>query len=1483
MSTSQGKNLGTNSNKGKPTIGERPTMRTSFARWWSGPHSAWSVINRVVAGAHPSVTEIGEKRRAELSAWIAILLAFLFVMGTISSILARDRIDLNEWVLVILALISLLAYGVSRTRYYSWGGWLITGSTVIVGYTFVILGLGDATSLDSFIPLAFVLGSILLSPWVLLFWILAGVLTMFFLPASYNLDVGTLSGIYMSLGSLLLVSVIFRNSIERRRLEELRGVNAELQQAVAAVKTSSQRTRTVFQTLAEGMGVTDPAGNLVEVNDSLLRLAGFTRPEELLGKNAAMLVQEAERDRMIQSFSFGVDLGKPVEYRMVAQDGRLYDGELAVSILQDEHGQRAGFVTVVRDITLQKQAAETIRLSEARQRQILDSIPASILITRLPEGNILYANQTMVNQFGLQPDQVEGKTTPDLYYDLDDRDRLLATLRDQGSLNNFVARAKRQDNGQPFWGELSGRMIDFAGERALLTAIIDITARRQAEENLRARDEALQKYSTVIADLSRNANIISGNLQTALEEIDEAVSRTLGIQRVSVWFYNDERNQIQCSDLYEPFKGQASRGSLSVNDYPSYFAALRNEKTIVADDAHAHPSTREFSQAYLTPLGINSMLAVPIRLRGRVGGVMCCEHVGPKRHWTLEEESFVTSMVDFVVTTVEAQERVKLAREIEESYERRGLQVQLSTQIAQEISTASELNELFRRVVTLVKERFGYYHTQLLRFEPAQNAVVLIVGYGEVGEKMLLARHRLPMGTGLIGTAAATGETVLRSELVNDSDWRPNPLLPETRGEIAVPIKLRGQMLGVLDVQSNQAGALTQDDQILLEGLCGQVAVAIEETRLRQEKEERLRELNALYATVSHQGWESIQGTFQTMGYLYDQVAVVPVAVNEAADRRADPAYTVVPMQVHGSERIGEVSIEDDPTRPLTAEEMSFVEQVAEQVSLALESSRLFTQTQAALAETRTLYNIASRLSAAQDPQEIVAVAAEEAHIADINRAVLIVVGRNPEDEINEVLVRGNWFSGLGAPPAPVGTHYRYDLFSQMINQFSPHEATYMNETGEGMRQRGIGSVIALPLWVGGQQTGWLMLEGDQPHLFTEQEKRPMAALAQQVAITLQSRLLFEQMQSSREQLSEALRIASMGYLEVDLQSQNLTLSDEYYRLLHTTPEQEGGYQMPSAAFTSKFMLLEDLNSMMRAAQEAIQANASQYEVELQITCADGEKRWLRTQFSFVRNEQGAPVRMLGAAQDITERKQTREALARRARELSTVADLGTQISAVLDPGQLLQSVVDLVKDSFNLYHAHVYLLGERSGNNERVGQDGQGDTLNLAAGAGKVGRLMVMQGWQIPLEQEKSLVTRAAQTRHGVIVNDIRSEAGFMPNELLPNTRSELAVPLMVGERVLGVLDIQSDEVNHFTSEDIAIQTVLASQIAVALQNARTYAQTQRQAEYEALINTISQKIQSTTSVENALQVAVRELGRALGASRTTVQLNLGKKGLKS
>jgi GAF domain-containing protein len=116
------------------------------------------------------------------------------------------------------------------------------------------------------------------------------------------------------------------------------------------------------------------------------------------------------------------------------------------------------------------------------------------------------------------------------------------------------------------------------------------------------------------------------------------------------------------------------------------------------------------------------------------------------------------------------------------------------------------------------------------------------------------------------------------------------------------------------------------------------------------------------------------------------------------------------------------------------------------------------------------------------------------------------------------------------------------------------------------------------------------------------------------------------------------------------------------------------------------------------------------------------------------------------------------------------------------------------------------------------------------------------------------------------VIVNDVHNEPGWLPNPLLPDTASELAVPLIVGDQLLGVLDVQSERLNAFTNEDANIQTTLASQVATALQNARSFSQSQRQAERETSVNLITQKIQNTTTVEAALKIAARELGHALG-----------------
>jgi signal transduction histidine kinase len=178
------------------------------------------------------------------------------------------------------------------------------------------------------------------------------------------------------------------------------------------------------------------------------------------------------------------------------------------------------------------------------------------------------------------------------------------------------------------------------------------------------------------------------------------------------------------------------------------------------------------------------------------------------------------------------------------------------------------------------------------------------------------------------------------------------------------------------------------------------------------------------------------------------------------------------------------------------------------------------------------------------------------------------------------------------------------------------------------------------------------------------------------------------------------------------------------------------------------------------------------------------------------------------------ERLRLTEQNEKRAAQLATVAAVSTTASNMLDPDSLLQMVVDLTKARFGLYHAHIYLA------------DDAWQTLLLAAGAGEVGKKMVADNWSIPLDHQSSIVAGAAREQKSIIVNDVYhdKESGYLSNQLLPDTRSELAIPMIAGEKVLGVFDVQSNLANNFTEDDVKIYTTLASQVAVALQNARLY-----------------------------------------------------------
>ncbi|MCP4142362.1 MAG: GAF domain-containing protein [Chloroflexi bacterium] len=220
----------------------------------------------------------------------------------------------------------------------------------------------------------------------------------------------------------------------------------------------------------------------------------------------------------------------------------------------------------------------------------------------------------------------------------------------------------------------------------------------------------------------------------------------------------------------------------------------------------------------------------------------------------------------------------------------------------------------------------------------------------------------------------------------------------------------------------------------------------------------------------------------------------------------------------------------------------------------------------------------------------------------------------------------------------------------------------------------------------------------------------------------------------------------------------------------------------------------------------------------------------------------------------------TLNALDARSKQITASAEVSRTLSTILDQDTLVREVVEQLVSAFDYYYAHIYTFDEEK------------KTLLMRGGTGDAGQIMLDRGHSIPIGT--GLVGRAAEMNLLIHVSDTSKEKGWLPNELLPETRSEIAVPISIGDEVLGVFDVQHSETGGLTENDAEMMAAIADQVAVALQNARSYEQSQAQAELETLVNMIGQRVQRATSIEDTLQTAIRELGTAIGASRVKASI---------
>ena len=398
------------------------------------------------------------------------------------------------------------------------------------------------------------------------------------------------------------------------------------------------------------------------------------------------------------------------------------------------------------DIVARKrqQIEATLRESETRYQTIFDSTPIMFWL-KDTQNRTLRINKAAAALEGVNPADVEGKSAYDLYpreqaeaFYQDD----LEVIRSGKPKIGIVEQHTSVGTGDMMWVETGKTPVrNEQGEIiGVLAFAVNITDRKRAESRLQESEE---RFRSLFETANDAIFLMQG------DQFIDCNAKTLEI-------FQCPREQIlhQSPVRFSPPRQPDGRDSFE-KAMEKIQGALAGQPQVF-EWQHIHYDGTPFeAEVSLNRLGLG-------------------------------EEVFVQAIVRDITV------RKQLEQQVRESLARRDRQVQTATEVAQDIASAPELGELFHRVVTLIKERFNYYHAQLFHYDPTQDAVVLVSGYGEAGQKMLSAGHKLVMGRGIVGTAAATGRSILATDVTHDLDWRPNPNLPDTKGELAVPIKLGG-------------------------------------------------------------------------------------------------------------------------------------------------------------------------------------------------------------------------------------------------------------------------------------------------------------------------------------------------------------------------------------------------------------------------------------------------------------------------------------------------------------------------------------------------------------------------------------------------------------------------------------------------------------------------------------------------------------------
>ncbi len=598
----------------------------------------------------------------------------------------------------------------------------------------------------------------------------------------------------------------------------------------------------------------------------------------------------------------------------------------------------------------------------------------------------------------------------------------------------------------------------------------------------------------------------------------------------------------------------------------------------------------------------------------------------------------------------------------------------LAAEVGRSLSQIRELDGLLQHAVNTIQEQFDLYYVQIYLADKKQQFLSLKTGTGIVGQQLARRGHSLSFGVGSInGVAAAEKRPVLVADTAASPIFKPNTLLPYTRSEMAVPLVAGDQVVGVLNLQSDRANGLSEDNLAAFEALAGQIAIAIENANLFAETASARTEIESYLRRVTREGWDSYQDAItrsEAIGIVYEdgtthqisaaapsRVAAnrlqIPIKVaNEvigAIQLEADDDYEwsaedkelidVVASQVgrqsenlrllneteryraeaeqaarrlsgqawrdylreqqDRGDRINGFVYGEDEVKPLTEdalppdseadsiqypvkihnevlaefvitggdqeEAQTMLAVVANQLSRHIENIRLAEQTESALGQTESLYQIGHELNAAANVDEILHAALGPIFPTGIDEATLMFIEVDPQGEPQTLELLAGWRLD-GTLSFPVGTVFpmqRFPFTGLFINE--PNDPQLIGDAATDSRvddftrgvmaHAGIQAIAVIPLTLGGQWVGIITCSWSQPRIFSRQEEEIFNALINMAAPAVQSQRLYFKTKAQADKEHFINEISQRIQNTVSIESALQTAVKELGKALHTTTQ----------------------------------------------------------------------------------------------------------------------------------------------------------------------------------------------------------------------------------------------------------------------------------------------------------------------------------------